>query len=74
MNYPAAEQRGIGCHAGLDPASSLAFWIPACAGMTLYRKRMGYLKHNKFGSVKKLHYSIFYIYPPLVWRIRFFFT
>ncbi len=41
MNYPAAEQRGIRCHAGLvadcsglisysqhDPASSLDFWIP----------------------------------------------
>jgi hypothetical protein len=23
MNYPAAEQQGIRCHAGLDPASSL---------------------------------------------------
>ncbi len=29
MNYPAAEQRGIRCHAGPDPASSLDFWIPA---------------------------------------------
>jgi len=29
MNYPAAELRGIRCHAGLDPASSLDFWIPA---------------------------------------------
>ena len=28
MNYPAAELRGIRCHAGLDPASSLYFWIP----------------------------------------------
>ena len=28
MNYPAAELRGIRCHAGLDPASSLDFWIP----------------------------------------------
>ncbi len=28
MNYPAAEQQGIRCHAGLDPASSLDFWIP----------------------------------------------
>jgi len=37
MNYPAAELRGIRCHAGLDKpalafskpgASSLDFWIP----------------------------------------------
>ena len=37
MNYPAAEQLGISCHAGLDKpapaigkpgASSLDFWIP----------------------------------------------
>ncbi len=42
MNYPAAEQRGIRCHAGLDPASSLDFWIPAFAGMTIRCKRMGY--------------------------------
>jgi len=27
MNYPAAEQRDIRCHAGPDPASSLDFWI-----------------------------------------------
>ncbi len=38
MNYPAAEQRGIRCHAGLDPASSLDFWIPAFAGMTIRHK------------------------------------
>ena len=41
MNYPAAELRGIRCHAGLDPASSLDFWIPAFAGMTTRRKRRG---------------------------------
>jgi hypothetical protein len=33
---------GIRCHAGLDPASSLDFWIPAFAGMTIRRKRVGY--------------------------------
>jgi hypothetical protein len=38
MNDPAAEQWGIRCHAGLDPASSLGFWIPAFAGMTTRRK------------------------------------
>ena len=41
MNAPAAEQRGIRCHAGLDPASSLHFWIPAFAGMTICGKRLG---------------------------------
>jgi len=54
INNPTAEQRGIGCHAGLvadcsglisysqhDPASSLDFWIPAFAGMTIRCKRMG---------------------------------
>jgi hypothetical protein len=41
MNYPAPEQRDIICHAGLDPASSLDFWIPAFAGMTPRRKRRG---------------------------------
>jgi len=51
MNDPAAEQRGIRCHAGLDPssqsftatspASSLDFWIQAFAGMTTRRKRRG---------------------------------
>jgi len=41
MNYPAAEQRGIRCHAGLDPASSLDFWIPAFAGMTTRGKPRG---------------------------------
>jgi hypothetical protein len=46
MNYPAAEQRGIRCHAGLDPASSLDFWIPAFAGMTILHKRAGYEKEN----------------------------
>jgi hypothetical protein len=45
MNYPVAELRGIRCHAGLDPASSLGFWIPAFAGMTTRRKR-GYEKGN----------------------------
>jgi hypothetical protein len=39
---PRRKQRGIKCHAGLDPASSLDFWIPAFAGMTLRRKRMEY--------------------------------
>jgi hypothetical protein len=42
MNYPTTEQMGIRCHAGLDPASSLDFWIPAFAGMTIHSKRMGY--------------------------------
>ncbi len=59
MNYPAAELRGIRCHAGLvadcrgsisysqhDPASSLDFWIPAFAGMTIRRKLEGYEKEN----------------------------
>jgi hypothetical protein len=32
---PRRKQRGIRCHAGLDPASSLDFWIPAFAGMTI---------------------------------------
>jgi hypothetical protein len=49
MNYPAAEQRGIRCHAGPDPASSLDFWIPALsssrtpirAGMTPHGKPRG---------------------------------
>jgi hypothetical protein len=41
MNNPAAEQRGIQCHAGPDPASSVDFWIPAFAGMTARRKRRG---------------------------------
>ena len=41
MNNPAAEQRGIRCHAGPDPASSVDFWIPAFAGMTTRRKRRG---------------------------------
>ena len=31
MNYLAAEQRCIRCHAGHDPASSLDFWFPAPA-------------------------------------------
>jgi hypothetical protein len=47
MNYPAAEQWGIRCHAGPDKpapaiikpwASSLDFWIPAFAGMTTRHK------------------------------------
>jgi hypothetical protein len=46
MNYPTAEQQGIRCHAGLDPASSLAFWIPAFAGMTIRCKWSGYEKEN----------------------------
>jgi len=41
MNYPAAEQQGIRCHAGPDPASSLDFWIPAFAGMTTRGKARG---------------------------------
>ncbi|MDD5093714.1 MAG: hypothetical protein PHV74_04945 [Dehalococcoidia bacterium] len=36
---PRRKQRGIRCHARLDPASS--FWIPAFAGMTIRRKRRG---------------------------------
>ena len=49
MNYPAAKQRGIRCHAGPEEpaphrdagASSLDLWIPAFAGMTTRRKRRG---------------------------------
>jgi hypothetical protein len=41
MNYPNAEQRDLRCHAGPDPASSLDFWIPAFAGMTIRRKLLG---------------------------------
>jgi len=36
---PRSKLRGIRCHAGLDPASSLDFWIPAFAGMTTHRRR-----------------------------------
>jgi hypothetical protein len=39
---PRRKQRGIRCHAGLDPASSLDFWIPAFAGMTIRCKWVGY--------------------------------
>ena len=55
MNYPAAELRGIRCHAGLDKpapaickpgAPSLDFWIPAFAGMTIRCKWAGYEKEN----------------------------
>ncbi len=57
MNYPAAELRGIRCHAGLDKpapaiskpgASSLDFWIPAFAGMTTRRKRGGEKENTNF--------------------------
>jgi hypothetical protein len=41
MNYPAAEQRSIGRHAGPDPASILNSWIPAFAGMTTRGKPRG---------------------------------
>ena len=41
MNYPAKEQRGIGRHAGPDPASILNSWIPAFAGMTTRNKPRG---------------------------------
>jgi hypothetical protein len=37
MNHTQAEHRINRCHAGLDPASSLHFWIPAFAGMTIHR-------------------------------------
>jgi hypothetical protein len=55
MNYPAAEQRGIRCHAGLDKpapaiskpgASSLDFWIPAFAGKTIRHKWSGHEKEK----------------------------
>jgi len=55
MNYPAAELRGIRCHAGLDKpapafskpgASSLVFWIPAFAGMTTHRPACGILQRR----------------------------
>jgi hypothetical protein len=49
MYYHAAELRGLRCHAGLDPASSLDFWIPAFAGMTTRRKGMGYYKNKEKG-------------------------
>ena len=46
MKTPRRKRRGIRCHAGLDPASSLDFWIPAFAGMTIHRNRAGYEKGN----------------------------
>jgi hypothetical protein len=42
MDFPAAVLQFVRCHAGLDPASSLDFWIPAFAGMTPHRKRTVY--------------------------------
>jgi hypothetical protein len=38
---PRRKQRGIRCHAGHDPASSLNSWIPAFAGMTTRGKPRG---------------------------------
>ena len=38
MKTPRRKRRGIRCHAGPDPASSLDFWIPAFAGMTIRRE------------------------------------
>jgi len=38
---PRSKLQGIECHAGLDPASSLDFWIPAFAGMTTRGKPRG---------------------------------
>jgi len=63
MNYPAAEQQGIRCHAGLEEpaphrdagASSFVFWIPAFAGMTTRRKRR---------RIKPLSASEGFIRPP----------
>jgi hypothetical protein len=43
---PIAEQRGIRCHAGPDPASSLEFWIPAFAGMTIRSPASGILQRR----------------------------
>jgi hypothetical protein len=47
LNEPSrCKQRAIRCHAGLDPASSFDFWIPAFAGMTFRHKRAEYKKEN----------------------------
>ena len=65
MNYPAAEQRGIRCHAGPEEpaphrdagASSLYLWIPAFAGMTTRAKRRGIEPLSASGGLVRLRRS-----------------
>jgi CheY-like chemotaxis protein len=66
---PRRKQRGIRCHAGHDPASSLNSWIPAFAGMTTRGKPRGIkpkeIKIYQAGYEGDLHERIFGKYDRL---------
>jgi len=75
MNYPAAEQRDIRCHAGPDKpapaigkpgASSLVFWIPLrlpVVKIGLYNRPLRVVR--LVGELKSCRLSNHDFYPPL---------